>query len=320
MPPNPKLYLNGRVHFVSTRTQQGLPFVAAEHMLLILEGILARATEEFDVTLCHYLWMANHLHMIVVVHDPEQMSGFIRYIKTESAHAVNRLLGRRNHTVWSEGSDAPVLLTHEDVVREIAYIYANPAKADLTDTIEDYPMLSSWGMFRSRQNTRLCPVVTRDQIPRIGSEHLSLRQQSGFSHTLEKGTSYKAKLRISPYAWMECFRELEGTSRKDVDCEVLRQLHELESEARAVRKRDVRGALALQTADMDTSYQPKKFGRKMICICRDKEKRIEFIAWAKSLFKEARSVFQAWKRGLTHLRYPPGMFAPSLPRAANLLI
>ena len=319
MPSNHKLYIPGGVHFVTFRTEEGLPFVAAEHVKLILEGILARATERYNVTLCHYLWMGNHVHMILVVHDPEALADFLCFLKTESAHAINRMLGNQRKTVWCAGSDAPVLLTPDSVMERIAYIYANPALADLVDNIGNYPMLSSWEMYSTKQHLKHCPVVCRDQIPTLGPKHLSLRHQQGFAASLREASRHGAKLRIAPNAWKRCFAGLGKESGRDIDDKILSRIRAKEAERRLVRKGPVLGALALQTQDMDVSYSPKKFSRKMICISSDKELRLDFIRWAKELFYQAKLAYAAWKAGNLSLKYPPGLFPPRAPRLANIL-
>jgi len=319
MPSNPKLYLPNKVCFLTSRIEQGLPLVAAEHVKLILEGILARATEKFDITLCHHSWMGNHFHMLVVVRDPEAVSGFLCFVKTESSHAINRLLGRNRRTVWNAGSDGPTLLTAEDVIEKIAYIYANPAEAHLVDTIDEYPMISSWEMYRNRQYTKRCPIVTRDKIPFLGPKHLSLRHQKAFTTSLQEASKHYAMLRISPYAWIKCFPEWYRSTKQEIDELVSSRVREKEEVARKNRKGSVLGALALQTQNMDIPHEPKKFSRKMICICRDKILRLDFILWAKALFYQARNVYLAWKQGDFCLQYPPGLFPPRRPRLANLL-
>lgn len=319
MPSNPKLYVSNKVSFVTSRIEEGLPLVASEHVKLILEGILARATERYDITLCHHVWMGNHFHMVVVVRDPEAVSRFLCFLKTESSHAVNHLLGRTRRTVWSGGSDSPILLTAEDVIEKIAYLYANPAEAHLVDTIDEYPMLSSWEMYRKRQCNKQCPIICRDKIPSIGPKHLSLRHQRAFATALSEGSKSKATLTIDPYAWVKCFPELKGLTKAQIDELVISRVREKEDIARKNHNGNVLGALALRTQDMDIHHQPKKFARKMICICRDISLRLEFIRWAKDLFSQAKNVYSEWKKGNPFHLFPPGLFPPRPPRSANIL-
>ena len=123
MPSNPKLLLPNSVILVTTRTEDGLPFPPQEHIKTILEGILATATSRYDLDLCHYVWMSNHFHMLMVVRNPEEVPACLRYIKTESAYAINKILGRKKKTIWEEGYDSPTILSKQDVVKYLSLIH-----------------------------------------------------------------------------------------------------------------------------------------------------------------------------------------------------
>ena len=46
--------------------------------------------------------------------------------------------------------------------------------------------------------------------------------------------------------------------------------------------------------------------------------RIAFITFFKKLMATARSVRERWRQGDTSVRYPPGLFPPSMPKLANV--
>src|SRR5690606_34556989 len=111
MPKNRKYYRHNDCLLVTSRTEEGLPIVPTTVLNLLINGILAKATTMYKIKLCHYLFMANHFHILLVVDNPEHVSSFLRYIKSETAHAINRLLNRRRKTIWLSGSDSPIILT-----------------------------------------------------------------------------------------------------------------------------------------------------------------------------------------------------------------
>lgn len=102
MPENRKYFVNRSVHLVTSRTEEGLPIVASFLLNFIIWGILARARGKFRVRICHFVFLANHFHMLIVVDNPEHVPAFVGYVKCEIAHAINRLLGRRRKTIWME--------------------------------------------------------------------------------------------------------------------------------------------------------------------------------------------------------------------------
>ena len=118
---------------VTTRTQEGLPFVCTRFMNAIVNGIIARAYTLFPVTVCAAKLMGNHLHMLTVPTDPELLVRFVNHVKTELAHAVNHLLGHRRRTVWCEGFGAQPILTRSSAIEKFIYLYTNPQQAGLVE-------------------------------------------------------------------------------------------------------------------------------------------------------------------------------------------
>jgi len=305
-----KVYIKGTVIMVTTRTEVGLPFVSTEAMNMILWGVIARAQLIFPVRVVSLLFMANHLHMILIVDNPEDISGFMDRVKTESAHDINRLLGRRQRTVWVKGFDDPRILTPHDVVEKIAYIYANPQKASLVDTIEEYPGVSTWGMLMSGVNTKECLWVNRPKVSLL-EENLSQLDAFIAEHKLVSHT-----FTLSPMDWTECFSGLDKEKEKQ---KIIRRVRELEAEYRDARPHPVKGAEELKRESMRMDYVPKTYGKKMICICSDLELRKAYINLVKTLRQKARAVLKDWRESRREVPFPPGLFAPSSPRYANMV-
>jgi REP element-mobilizing transposase RayT len=92
------------------RTEEGLPFVPLQFINTLICSALARAQLLYPVTIICFVVQANHVHLLVRVTDPELISMFIGYFKAESAHYLNRLLNRRQRTVWAERFDSPAVL------------------------------------------------------------------------------------------------------------------------------------------------------------------------------------------------------------------
>ena len=54
MPNNRKAYVHGGVYEICFRTEEGLPLVAKPYLKVILESILARAQERYQVEVNHF--------------------------------------------------------------------------------------------------------------------------------------------------------------------------------------------------------------------------------------------------------------------------
>ena len=95
---------------VSFRTEEGLPFVPVRFINEIFWSNLAKAQRLYPQRICNFMVEPNQIHMILLIDNPENAYKFIGYVKQETAHALNRLLGRRRKTVWVEDYDAPTIL------------------------------------------------------------------------------------------------------------------------------------------------------------------------------------------------------------------
>ena len=128
---------------------------------------------------------------------------------------------------------------------------------------------------------------------------------------------------LEPYAWTECFPESEGLSEEEVKTEIIEAVREREAELRSEREeaqRSVIGATALRRQSMLKEYQPKKYGKRMICICSEKPLRKQFIDHYKALCDAARKAYECWKRGDLSAKIPAGLFAPSVPVLVSVLV
>lgn len=318
MPPNRKCFIHNTVVELCFRTQERLPFTASPYMAVIIKSILASALNLYNLKICHFIVMGNHLHMIVVVDTPEDLPLFVGYFKRESALAVNALLGRRRRSVWEENYDSPIVLDGDKVVDRIVHLYANPAEANLEESIERYPNLSSWQAFLDGGIEESCPRIPRNAVPCIINKQLSLDDQRNLANYLISMSTGDMELIIEPDAWLECFDEFKTQNPQKIKQEIIQRLKTTEEELRRRRSKPVVGALALRMQSIQKAHTPKKYADKMLCLSTFKELRIAYIAWRKELVSKAiKIVFgKVAYDFLTGL--PPGLFSPGGMIIGNL--
>jgi REP element-mobilizing transposase RayT len=287
-------------------------------MNTIIESAMARAQALHPVRICHYLFESNHFHMIAIVDNPDDIKGFLERFKTETAHAINRLLGRRKRTIWCKGYDSPTLLTLQDAIKRIVYLYINPAKDNLVKSVSEHPGLSSWRSFTSGTGRgKTCPRVTRDMLFALKRHTLTRRQYAGLARHLRKKAQSSHTLTLSPDAWMEAFRVEDPKEKARINQDIIERVKERELEFEKTRQKDrkeVMGAEYIMLQPMNTPYLPERKGRKMWCICQDKDLRKKFIRTARGLAQRAREVFEMWKTGDFSVLFPPGLFPPCMPK------
>ena len=319
MPKNRKLFIHGDVHFITTRVVEGLPIVSSSFMKIILESIIARAQQLYDIKLGDFLFMSNHLHLLITVTNPCHVDAFMGYLKTESAHAINRLMGKRKGSVWEDGYDSPIILDIEKLKDKIVYIYTNPQSANLVETIDQYPNLSSWQAFKTDQSEFKTYRIIRTQYRRL-VKGASDRQKSAYAKELREDSlgeiSYKLDLKAAFNAFSN--DDTYDEFRK----EIIDLIKEKEEELKVQRKKDrkqVLGASALKSQSMYKAHTPKKFGKKMICLGSTKEIRKDFIEIFKQLRDECIQAYRKIVAGCRITQLPPGFYMPGRVKYAEAL-
>ncbi len=316
----PRILLPHTVVMLTSRVQQGLPFVCSPLMDLILWSALAVAQNLYPVKVIASVVMGNHIHLIVLVEDPTMVESFMERFKCETAHAINRLLGRRQVTVWCEGYDSPVILTIDDLVEKLAYVYANPVRAHRCASIGDYQGVSSWKMFSSEQTSREVKRIRRTFLVPIamGKVSWAVRQQE--ASIVENQATETLTFKLNPNAWTAAFPS--QSSPEILNARVVRRVKEIETEMATMRERErisLPSELEVTSQPIDAPYSPKKFGRRMWCICGDIPLRTAFISFIKGLREKARKARLEWLQGNLRMPFPVGLFPPAYPMLANVL-
>lgn len=308
--------------FATFTVEEGLLLLSNPLCQAIIQSCLAAAQKLYPVRICHILVEATHVHLIFVVYNPDDVPAFLRHFKTETAHMLNRLLGRKKRTVWGKGYDSPKVLTVTRAIAAIAYLYANPAKDNLIRSIDEYPGFSSWEMFRSEQPTRYWKRLRRPQFRTLTRDSHNLRGYTKEANRLVAESTEIETFTLEPNAWLEAFGFTEPEEQKQINKRLLERIRTLEARAERIRKqqnKSVLGRERLLRQEIDLSYRPSRKGRKMWCLSDRRSIRIEFIQTFKKLRREARRVLALWRTGDISVKYPPGLYPPSMPKLANVI-
>ena len=317
-----KYHPHGSVLFCTFGLEEGLLLLANPLCKAIVKSCLARAQILHPVRICHFIVEATHVHIVLVVSNPDDVHAFIRCFKTESAHMINRLLGRGKRTLWCEGYDSPVVLTPVRALVAIAYLYANPAKDNLETSIDKYPGFSSWKMFQSGETTRQYKRLRRPQFSFIPRDAHNLRGYTKLADALLTKSKENQTFILEPNAWMEAFGYRSPEEQQLINKRLIERIRFLEQRAARLRvstKKRVIGHEKLVNQVLDVNYCPKRSGRRMWCLSEKRSVRVTFIKFFKELMHKARAVRQGWKIGDFTVPYPPGLHPPSMPKLANVL-
>jgi REP element-mobilizing transposase RayT len=315
-----KYHPHGSVLFCTFSLEEGLLLLANPLCQGIIKSCLARACVKYPVKVCHIIAEATHVHLVLVVIDPDHVQQFFRYFKTESAHMINGLLGRDKRTLWCAGYDSPVVLTPKRALIAIAYLYANPAKDNLETSIDRYPGFSSWKMFQSGDLTRQWKRLRRPQFTPIPRDANNLRGYTKRAEEILDASNDMQTFTLEPSAWMEAFGYHSPEQQRKLNELLIARVRTLEERAEKKRlqeRKRVMGRDRLIAQVFDTTYRPKRSGRRMWCLSEKRSVRVEFIRFFKALMQKARAVRERWKLGDVTVPYPPGLYPPSMPKLAN---
>ena len=84
-----------------------------------------------------FVVMPDHVHWLLQISGEKSLSEIIQATKSASAHAINRIAGRKGK-FWQPGFHDHAVRT-EEALRDIArYIVANPLRAGLVTSVRNY--------------------------------------------------------------------------------------------------------------------------------------------------------------------------------------
>jgi len=310
------------------RTARGLPFAYLQIIKILLDSALARTQRDSKVTVCHYLWMRNHLHMLLIAHDPQQATNFYMELQKKITDYFKRLLSRPELSLWEGHPSLARVLDIEKAIHEISYYYLNPAEADLVEDVKDYPGLSSWDAYQGCMQqgadaaaTRAVPWIRQPMIKAIPSLQISPNQDRFLSTKLLEQARAKHTLTIHPNAWMKCFGITEQSHIKQINDQILRRIAERQSELTAVRAKSNKKVIGVQrliSEPISFEHRPKEKSRRIYVLASEKSARIDYIGFFRRTSALCKELYKRARLGEL-VQWPPGVFIPHLPPRASAL-
>jgi hypothetical protein len=320
MPRTRRVIQKSVVYEVISRASRGLPLPPTETTNEILKGIYGRSFRDGNVTLCNFVEMNNHSHQHSIPLQPEALPKMYGEMKKGITESLKALLGLDYLTLWEPRATVAILPCFEDVVARLVYLFCNPAKAALVDTIDDYPGLSSWEAFKSCSPsvdaTVTIPVryYHKAAIPRLPEGNvLSADQDRMMLADLHRSEDvFEETLEIRPLAWLKIFGITRKEKIEQIRKRVIKMVYEEEEKYRLARTHPVIGPEALKRQEYFKPHTPRKRERKIFVICNDPELRVKIIQFVQSISAKCRECYEQAKRGIAAI-WPDGVFLPWLP-------
>jgi putative transposase len=276
--------ISSGVQYMITRrcTERMFLLKADEKYRSMFWYLIAEAVERHGVLVHAAVFMSNHLHM-VVTDVRGNLPEFCHLMFGQIAKAVNAATGHVE-AVFAK-ADRPNLLelvTPEAVIREIAYLLNNPAKAGLVETAGDWPGL-----------------ITRPEDLAAGAEYIGCVGDNPYLKEREIKTRV---MQIVPVPG------LEGQATANV---VAAELERHEREARKDRRSKGLGVLGAENVRRQHWRKMPKtgarlFGLKPTIAAARRIARIVALVAVKKFRREYLAALTSYRRGQKSVEFPHG--------------
>jgi hypothetical protein len=186
--------------------------------------------------------------------------------------------------------------------------------------MDEYPGISSYPYLLSGENSIPARSIPRDRVLPLVNPTSPQGENKKLSLYFQSEEFQEISISLSPEELRLAF-----PSTKDSAPELFRQ--ELLNTRQGYKViyannragKPTLGVMKLISGSMLDLRKPPTAGKKMVCLSTYKELRQIFISAFKRLRSHCRLTFQRWQDGHTRIPYPPGMFAPHLPRLSNFI-
>ncbi|MEN8248324.1 MAG: transposase [Bacteroidota bacterium] len=157
-------FKDGSCFFVTTTCYGFKHLFLDERYYNVLKESLLFLNEKCKAELLAYVFMPNHIHLVINFIEENHLSAYMRDFKKYTAYRIRKLFeldgqkgllkaieferGKQKYKVWQDRFDDVVIETEDVLTTKIEYIHFNPVKAKLVTNPENYEY-SSAGYYSS---------------------------------------------------------------------------------------------------------------------------------------------------------------------------
>jgi REP element-mobilizing transposase RayT len=301
VPPSPSPTLV----FVTCRTIQGrYLFRPSPQLNDLFLGILGRVQRRYQLKLCGVCVLSSHFHLLLIVEDAQQLSRFMRDLKSKLAIEVNRLTGWRG-TVFQRRYDS-AMVTDEDgaQIERLLYILSNSVKEGLIERPQDWPGVH-------------CVDALIDGEPMTGHWFNRSREYAARTQRQDFEPLRYATEEVVKFSPIPCWAHLPPEVYR---ARIQALVETVVAEAALERSRTGRPVEGVESIlARDPQYRPTKLARSPAPLVHAATKAArkafyEMYSWFVAAF---RSAAEKLKQGDREARFPVGSFPPGLPFVAG---
>ncbi len=167
MPRHARFLLPNVPHHVTQRgNRRENVFFSRTDRLAYLQ-LLRTHVERYAIEVVAYCLMPNHVHLILIPADKDQLHCAMRAIHGQYAQRINRIRGQTGHVWQGRYFSSPLDSTY--FVNAVRYVELNPVRARLVAQAEDYDWSSAAAHCGLRSDLVVQPAPRSRLLPEIAS-------------------------------------------------------------------------------------------------------------------------------------------------------
>lgn len=132
-----RVSLPGYAYVVTTVVRERRPVFADFRSACAAASCFKLPTLLGDATMLAWVLMPDHAHWLIQLGQSDSLSVVVNRLKSASARAANRVLGREG-PLWEVAFHDRALRREEDVRTIARYIVGNPLRAGLVERVGEY--------------------------------------------------------------------------------------------------------------------------------------------------------------------------------------
>lgn len=106
----------------------------------VVVGVMGRALEVSPLELCSAVWLANHFHLLCVVHDQQELSRFMQHLAGNISKEVGGRIRKWRGSFWERRYDGIVVSDEPEAQwSRLKYHLSNSVKEGLCKSPLDWP-------------------------------------------------------------------------------------------------------------------------------------------------------------------------------------
>jgi len=135
------IYLDDAWYFITASTISHARYISTEAHLCIWRDAFFELTLKFGITICAWVVLKNHYHIIVQPQQGRDVSKFIGQLHGRTSRAINLLDNAQGRQIWYSYWDT-CIRGEIDFWTRFNYIHYNPVKHGYTENPEDWKFSS----------------------------------------------------------------------------------------------------------------------------------------------------------------------------------